>query len=212
MEKNQKDLDPNEIGIENGNTEPQNEERDTEDVVSESDSNKYFHSSVQPYQRSSRKIPFLLGIAAILLILGGAFYFLKVRPGTQEPSPSPKSISPSLEESPSPSPQPSFDRSKYTLRILNGTATQGLAASTSAKLKDLGYRIERTANASNSAFLKTVVRVKPRSVDMNVVKPGLEELLEKMLADLSSIDFKGEEGPQLKDSDTADGEVIIGSE
>lgn len=177
------------------------------DSVGTEESRKYFHPSPSsdlyagsPQPRSGRKIPFILGIAVIILILGGLFYFLKARPVAKvEPSPSPAV---SLEgPSPQPSPSPSFDRAKYTLRVLNGTSTQGLAASTSAKLKDLGYKIEKVANATNSAFLKTVVRV----------KPDLEELLENLLKDLSGLDFEGEMGPELKDSDTSDGEVILGA-
>ncbi|MEK7617386.1 MAG: LytR C-terminal domain-containing protein [Patescibacteria group bacterium] len=174
---------------------------------SEEQPKKYFHPSPSSdlyagsHSRSGKKMPFLLGIAIIILILGGLFYFLKARPkASVEPSPSSATIA--EESTPQPSPTPEFDRSKYTLRVLNGTSTQGLAASTSAKLKDLGYNIERTVNATNSAFLKTIIRV----------KPNLEELLENLLKDLAGIDIEGEEGPELKDSDTSGGEVILGSQ
>lgn len=189
------------------------EESESQGVKESEESREYFHSSStsdlyagSPHSRSVKKIPFLLGIVIIILILGGLFYFLKARPQAKvEPSPSPVS---SLEEPTSqPSPSPSFDRSKYTLRILNGTKTQGFAASTSAKLKDLGYKIEKTTNATNSAFLKTVVRVKS-----DLVKSDFEELLENLLRDLSGLDLKGEAGSELKDSDTSDGEVILGSQ
>lgn len=173
---------------------------------------KYLHSSPSQIfagpKRSGKKIPFLLGIAVIVLILGGLFYFLRARTETEvEPSPSPVTF---IEEPTSlPSPSPGFDRSTYTLRVLNGTKTQALAASTSAKLKDLGYKIERTGNATNSAFLKTFVRVKP-NLDPDSI--GVEDLLENLLKDLSGLDFEGEEGPELKESDSADGEVILGAE
>lgn len=200
MDKRQKDFEEEEDSEDKkgGNAEIQNGNTETQKYFHPSPSSDLYAGSSQP--RSGRKIPFILGVAVILLILGGLFYFLKARPKAKvEPSPSPAV---SLEESsPQPSPSPSFERSKYTLRVLNGTSTQGLAASTSAKLKDLGYKIEKVANATNSAFLKTVVRV----------KPNLEELLENLIKDLMS-DLKGEKGPDLKDSDTSDGEIILGQE
>ncbi len=171
-------------------------------------SHKYFHSSGSseiytghPHSRFAKKIPILLGIAIIILILGASFYSFKAREGTKEQlSPSPGVF---VEEpSSTPSPTPGFDRANYTLRVLNGTKREGLAASTSAKLKELGYKIERTGNATNSAFLKTIVRA----------KSDLEELLENLLGDLSTLDFEGEEGPELKENDTSDGEIILGAE
>lgn len=176
-----------------------------ENIFKSEEVGKVFHSSGsskiyvgQP--GSGKKIPFLLGVLIIILILGALFYFLKIRPGTKiQPASSPSTT---IEfSSPLPSPTPSFERSKYTLRLLNGTKTQGLAASTSAKLKDLGYKIEKTGNATNSAFLKTLVRI----------KPGFKELLDNLLKDLMP-DFKGSDGPELKDADNVDGEIILGLE
>lgn len=173
-------------------------------------SRKYFHSSgsseiyaSQPHSRSAKKIPIFLGIAIIILVLGASLYFLRARPENQsEATPSPTFEStPNQELTLSPQPATSFERSKLSLRVLNGTKLNGLAASTSAKLKDLGYKIERTGNATNSAFLKTIVRV----------KPDLDKLLENLLQDLSALDFEGEEGPQLNKDDTSDGEIILGA-
>ena len=185
---------------------------ETEGLQSEAESpapSKFFHSSqasdlyaTTPTSSSGKKRFLIMGIVG-LVIAGAIFYFLKDKFGGQtKVSPSPAAVSPIIKESPSPSPEVSFERSKYTIRVLNGTKLTGMAASTSAKLKDLGYKIERTGNATDSAFLKTVVRV----------KPDLEELLANLLKDLSALDFKGEEGLQLKDSDTSDGEVILGED
>lgn len=154
-----------------------------------------------PRSRSGKKIPSLLGIGIIILVLLISLFLFRGSGEKVEPSPTPLPLS-ETEPTSSPLPEASFDRSDYKLRVLNGTTTSGLAASTSAKLKDLGYKIEKVANATNSAFLKTEVRV----------KPDLKELLENLLKDLSAIEFEGEEGPQLKDSDTSDGEVILGAE
>lgn len=187
------------------------DERTDENPQVESTSSAEVSSQIYagaPHPRSRKKIPVLLGIGIIIVILGGLFYAFRGAGETKvKPSPSPAAFF--EEPSPQPSPTPSFDRSKNTLRVLNGTKTQGLAASTSAKLKDLGYKIEKTANATNSAFLKTVVRVKP---DLDPDSIGVEELLRNLLKDLSGLDFEGEEGPELKESDTSDGEVILGAE
>lgn len=157
-----------------------------------------------PHSHSGKKIPFLLGFAIIILVLAISLFLFRGSGEKLKPSPVPSVVegSSSISESESiPSPKASFDRSKYTLRVLNGTKLNGLAASTSAKLKELGYKIEKVANATNSAFPKTVVRV----------KPDLKELLENLIKDLMP-GSEGEEGPELKESDSAFGEVILGLE
>ena len=168
---------------------------------------KFFHSSQsqpeiyagQSRGGSSKKIYVVLGILA-LLALGAFFYSLRGGSKDAKPAPSP-AAAPVVQSTSTPEPSPSFDRSKFTIRVLNGTTTQGRAASVSAKLKDYGYEIEKTGNATNSAFLKTVVRV----------KSGIEGILQALIEDLAP-DFKAEEGPGLKDSDTSDGEVILGED
>ena len=168
---------------------------------------KFFHSSgsqsdiyAGPQKLGSGKRIFLvLGIIA-LVGLGTFFYSLRAGSKDSKVSSSPTPL-PVVQSTPTPQPSPSFDRTEYTLRVLNGTSTQGLAASTSAKLKELGYKIEKTANATNSAFEKTVVRVKSEQ----------DIFLETLLKDLMP-DYNGEKGPELKDSDTSDGEIILGVE
>lgn len=151
---------------------------------------------------SGNKLKWLVLGVVILLMAGGAFYFLRSR-SSEKGNSIPEStfteteVNPTPEPSPTPSATPAFDRSKYTLRVLNGTETSGLAASVSAKLKGLGYKIEKTGNASNSAQTKVSV------------KPSLSELLSTLIKDLSS-DFKAVEGQTLKTNDSADGEIILG--
>lgn len=166
---------------------------------------RFFHSSAsqpeiyagQSREGSGKKIFIVLAVLALLAL--GAFFY-SIRGGSKTTKPSPTPI-PLVQSTPTPEPSPSFDRSAHKIRVLNGTSTQGLAASVSAKLKDLGYVIERSGNATNSAFLKTVVRV----------KSTVEGILEVLIMDLKP-DFKAEGGPELKDSDTSDGEIILGKE
>ena len=164
---------------------------------------RFFHAnSSQPEiyagasKGGSRKKLYLVLIVLALLALGAFFY--SVRSGSKDTKLSPTPV-PVVQSTPKPTPALEFERSEYTLRVLNGTQTQGLAASVSAKLKELGYQIERVGNATNSAFEKTVVRVKPQS----------DILLETLLKDLTS-DYSGEEGPELKDSEPSDAEIILG--
>ena len=143
-------------------------------------------------------------VVVVLILIGAAGFFLKTRIDklTAEPSPTPLAETPIATATSTPEPTPSFDKSKYTIRVLNGTKTSGLAASVSAKLKDLGYTIDKTGNATNSAFTNTVVRVK---------KDSSTGLLEQLIKDLSP-DYSAKESIKLKDSDTNDAEIILGTE
>ncbi len=134
----------------------------------------------------------------VLLAIGATGYLLRNKFTKAEPSPTP---TPELQApAAEPSPTPSFDRSKFTIRVLNGTSTSGLAGSESAKLKDLGYKIGKTGNATSSATPRTLVKVKASA-------SGLSDALIK---DLKS-DYDASDAGKLKDSDDADGEVVLGS-
>lgn len=134
-----------------------------------------------------------------LLVIGGSIYLLKSRLNKSAASPEP-TLTTIESSSPTPSPSPSIDRTKYKIRVLNGTSTPGLAASVSGKLKDLGYQIDKTGNASNSAFTRTQINS----------KSGLKELVDALVNDLAP-GFDASLAGVLKDSDTADAEVIIGT-
>lgn len=135
----------------------------------------------------------LLGLA----IIGGTVYLLRTQ-FSQEPTPTP--IPEAVVVTPTPEPTPPIERSKIKVRILNGTTKTGLAASVSAKLKGLGYQSEKVGNATNSAFERTVVRV----------KSGTAGLLDQLIKDLTP-DFDATTSTELKDQDQADAEVILGT-
>ena len=141
----------------------------------------------------------LLILGLIVLVVIGVTGFLLREKFTKSSQPSPSPLTEAA-TSPTPTPSPAFDRSKYTLRVLNGTKTGGLAASVSAKLKDLGYQIDKTGNATNSAFAVTLVRIKGSASD----------LLDQLIKDLAP-DYSASAGASLKDSDNVDAEVIIGA-
>jgi hypothetical protein len=143
----------------------------------------------------------IITIVVVLILIVGVGFFLKTRIDklTATPTPTPTATITLPSEEPTPTPEPSFDRSKYTLRILNGTKTAGLAASVSAKLKELGYAVGRTGNASTSA--ETTISVKESATG----------LFEALVKDLSP-DYAGVAGDALKDTEDVDAEIIIGAE
>lgn len=163
--------------------------------------NKFFGSpgngSIQNTGPSVSKAVFLLVGVVILLLVGTSVFLLrnKFTSQTQE------EIKPPVVEiiSPSPSPKEEFDRSEFIVRVLNGTKKSGLAASVSAKLKELGYKTEKTGNATSSAFTRTEIRV----------KEAADKLLEQLIKDLMP-DFESIAGTPLKSSDGVDAEVILG--
>ena len=108
-------------------------------------------------------------------------------------------MTPVITPEPTPTP-PSIDRSKVKIRILNGTSTSGLAASAAASLKELGYSVSRTGNATNSAFLRTIIRTKTAGAD----------LAQALIHDLAS-KFDATSEATLKDSDSDDAEIILGT-
>ncbi len=158
--------------------------------------------SFQPKSRSGGSKPVML--LAIIIIIGLVVFSLNLLRGkflsgsSETPSPSSELLQPTVSSSPSPT--SAFDRSKYTIRVLNGTSKTGLAASVSAKLKDLGYKIDKVANASGSAYERTEVRV----------KTGQSTLFDEFAKDLSP-DYDASAAGNLKEDDTVDGEVILGA-
>ncbi|MBI2021501.1 LytR C-terminal domain-containing protein [Candidatus Daviesbacteria bacterium] len=162
-------------------------------------SNQYSSSNSRSGGRSS-KLHIIILLLIGLAVIGGTVYVLKSQFGQSNPSPTPSSIAESTPTpSPSPSLTPSVDRSKFKIRVLNGTTKSGLAASVSAKLKNLGYQTDKTSNATNSAFQKTVIKVKQAATS----------LIDQLVKDLAP-DFDASGTSDLKDSDSADGEVILG--
>lgn len=158
--------------------------------------NPYHH---QPRGSSSKFQYLILGIVAVA-VLAGTVLLLKGQFKANTPSPSPTPAAPVPTPTPTPIPTPPpVERPKYKVKVLNGTGKSGLAASISAKLKELGYQTEKSANATNSSFTRTIVRVKENM-------PGL---LEQLVADLIP-EFDATSGGFLKDSVPYDAEVILG--
>lgn len=102
---------------------------------------------------------------------------------------------------PTPTPTPSLDRSQFKLRVLNGTTKAGAAKGLADELEILGWEVDKTGNASTQAVQQTYIRG----------KKGLESTIEGLTKDLSS-KYQATLSGELKESDTADLEVVIGKE
>lgn len=165
------------------------------------DPDKFFNRhNANPPVRRSNKWHVLVLILIGLGVIGATVYLLKGQfkdNGDLQTSPSPSAEALS---SPLPSPSPEPNRSDFKVRVLNGTGKTGLAKTVSDKLKDLGYQQEKTANATNSAFLQTVVRSKTSSASVSA----------QLIRDLSP-DYDALDQTSLKDNDPADFEVILGA-
>ncbi|MDO8498794.1 MAG: LytR C-terminal domain-containing protein [bacterium] len=155
------------------------------------------HATDRPAKRGNiwhLIILILIGLA----VIGGTVYLLKYQFGgavTPQATPSP---SPTVLE-PTPEPTPSFERSKFKVRVLNGTTTTGLAKTVSDKLKELGYQIDKTGNAPKQDFKSSVVKVKTSAAGLG----------EELVKDLGS-EYPASVSGELKDTDAADAEVVIG--
>lgn len=166
------------------------------------DPNNFFsqHSQNQPVKRANKfhlLVLVIIGIAVIgftVYILKGGFGEISL---TSQPSPSPSPVETPV-ATPTPTPEP--DRAQYKVRILNGSGKTGLAKTVADKLKELGYQIEKTGNATNSAFTQTIVRVK--SAD--------ESAIAQVVKDLAP-EFDAAGNTSLKSDDAANIEIILGA-
>lgn len=153
------------------------------------------HNTTPPKRGSFLHLIILILIG--LAVIGGTVYLLKYQfNSTPSPTPTP---TPEATASPAATPTPAIENSKFKIRVLNGTTTSGLARTVSDKLKELGFQIDKTGNAPKQDYKSTEIKVKSSA-------SGLYDQLAK---DLGS-DYTASNSGELKDSDAADAEVILG--
>ncbi len=159
------------------------------------------YTSRRPGRSGGSKLKSLILLIIAIAVTAGSVYLLKTKvlQGTLQASPTPEPT-PEVVETPTPAPTPSITRSDFKIRVLNGTPKSGLAGQEGAKLKGLGYDLDKTANATNSAFPATTIRVKAADQD----------LLTTLITDLAP-DFTATGTATLKDSDPDAAEVILGA-
>lgn len=161
------------------------------------------------YQESQEKNAKWLWLLIILIIIGalvfafykgiGPFSQLKKSIGGKEASPTPQTISsPVPEESPV---SETMDKSKPSIRVLNGSGVAGVASSFKDFIEGLGYKVASLGNADSYDFTQTEVRFKE---DFK----SYEDTLVSDLSDKYSVKVSSDD---LESSDSADIEIIVGT-
>lgn len=171
------------------------------------DPNNFFSQHSQPQApKRANKFHLLVLVLIGIGVIGFTVYILKggfgnINLGTSEASPSPSPVA-TAEPTPTPTPEPEIERGNFTVRVLNGTSTSGLAAKVRDSIKEDGYKTAAPGNASDSDATQTEVRV----------KEGTESaaLLQRLILDLAP-EYEAIAGEALDDKAAYDAEVIIGA-
>ncbi|KKR79963.1 MAG: Cell envelope-related transcriptional attenuator [Candidatus Daviesbacteria bacterium GW2011_GWA1_41_61] len=152
---------------------------------------------------ASSKLMLLMPLVALILAGAGALLFKDQLFGVFGQGTPPPEVTPTPQVTPTPTstPTPSFDRSEVKVRVLNGTTKTGAAATLGKQLEKLGWKILESGNAPKKGLLQTEVRA----------KEGSESAAAALVSDLSS-DYRATVSANLKKTDKADLEVVIGEE
>lgn len=142
---------------------------------------------------------FALGVSAggfIVYQNGGSFDFIN-KAVNKEGSLQKIKVVPTAEPTEKP-----VDLTKFSITVLNGSEISGEASKLRDSLEKAGFKVSSIGNASESSFLKTVIRAKS-----DVDKAFLEKLKEELL---KTYELDGQE--KLEESVDYDVEIIIGAE
>lgn len=144
-------------------------------------------------------IPVLLLVLAFTIVaLFGDEIISKFNTESVQPEITP---APLVEPTATPTPEVVIDRSKHSLRVLNGTLQSGAAGTLAETLKEKGWNVIKVGNAPKFDNPKTYIKV----------KKGLLDLENLLLKDLSG-QYDATSAGGLDVSDKADAEVVIGQE
>jgi len=169
------------------------------------DPNSFFSQHQPQPAKRANKFHLLVLVIIGIVVIGFTVYILKggfgdIKIGTTQPSPSPSAVA-TPEPTPTPTPEPEVDRGAFTVRVLNGTSTSGLAGKVRDKLKETGYKTSTPGNATETDVAQTEIRVKEGSESA--------ALVQRLILDLAP-DYEAKEGEKLDDKVAYDAEVIIG--
>lgn len=154
----------------------------------------------KPPGANASRVWLLIPIILLLLAFGSVFIFkdrLFSVVGNTAPAPKP---TPTLAPTPTPTLVP-IKRGEYKVRVLNGTTRTGAARTLADSLKEKGWMIDKVGNNPDQAVSSGYVRFKESKKD---AYPTL-------LSDLGS-GYTASASSLLKDSDSADLEVVIGGQ
>jgi len=179
-------------------------------VLSGSSENKPPLENTTPEHKKS-KLWIILAFVVIIAIAGGGLYYfrqevmLKSLEKKEEPTPTPSQISEPEESKASDATESAeikADPSQYSIKVLNGSGTAGVAAEVRDILEEADFIVEDIGNADASNYEKTIIRAKE-----NVSKEFLDVLREE-LGKLYLLD----ENETLEESEDVDVIVVIGRE
>lgn len=181
-------------------------------------SQTYEYGQPPPRKRSPKKLLLLIGAVLIILVGLNAIRMLgsKNEPTpTSSPTPAIEEFSALEESTPEPTIEPTstptpkanpvdsatgLDRSELSIRIENGSGAAGAAGTASTYLKNLGYNVVSTGNASNFDYTDVTIQVKSSEKDF----------LPLLNKDLSKEYSVGSATSDLSATASADALVIIG--
>jgi len=178
-------------------------------VPSGSSENKPPLENIEPEHKKGSKIWIILALVILLVLVGGGLYYfrqevlLKSVEQKEEPTSTPSQVSPSPKpEEATDSAELEADPSEFSIKVLNGSGTAGVAAEARDILEEAGFVVEDIGNADASNYEKTIIRAKE-----NVSKDFLD-LLREELGKLYLLDSNEELGEE-EDTDVV---VIVGKE
>lgn len=161
-----------------------------------------FNSSFTTKPAKKSKLALIIPLVVILALFGGVVMFRgqifsKLGLGKK---PQQAAVAPTPTPTETPTPTPTVERSSYKVRVLNGTAQSGAAASLGDDLKAKGWDILKVGNATSSAIPQTYIRT----------KAGLDKVLSTLMLDLTGKFEATSSALNLSTGDGADAEVVIG--
>lgn len=176
--------------------------------MSEDSSFSNYPSYGEKNSRKSHFVAFFFIILIIVIIILVGLYFLgaskkgtfnPLTPSNNAAAPTPLRPTDSAGQAPTSTPTPlPLDRGDLSITVLNGSGVAGAAGDVSEVLKDLGYTVKSTGNASKFDYTGITILI---SED----KKAYGDLLKKDLADeAETIEV------EVDDNLKADAEVIVG--
>lgn len=149
-------------------------------------------------KKKSKKTLYLVIILILILAFLGFLFKHRIKSfvvGEAKPSPTPVST-----PIPTPTPNPLI-RSDWSLEVLNGTTSSGLAKKISDKLVSLGYPVVKSGNADKSTYTQTQI----------FIKKDLMDKIDLVVADLKDTVKIASVSGELKEG-TASARIIIGKD
>jgi hypothetical protein len=164
--------------------------------------NPYFAGKTSGEQKSNKPL-FIVPIILLVVLFGVVIFYreqIMAKIGGKLNPPKQETTEPAPVPSESPIPTPVVERTNYKVRVLNGTPTTGAAGKLADKIKGLGWQIDKTGNATNSAVAVSYVRIK---------KGVPDEVISTLISDVTDYEAASSSS-SLTLSDKADLEFVIG--